>query len=141
VKRGIQTVCVCVLTGCWTSSPPVIVEPAPPPPVYVHRSQPLHSPCEVTVDHIVDVMHDELSRIPDFTDKLDALRDVAVASCDETKWTPELRACFDNTTDNTAIQECQALFTPDQTSDLMRRMTEVLTGLNAPPPVTPTPTP
>ena len=141
MKRGIQTVCVCVLTGCWTSSPPVIVEPAPPPPVYVHRSQPLHSPCEVTVDHIVDVMHDELSRIPDFTDKLDALRDVAVASCDETKWTPELRACFDNTTDNTAIQECQALFTPDQTSDLMRRMTEVLTGLNAPPPVTPTPTP
>jgi hypothetical protein len=33
------------------------------------------------------------------------------------------------------------LFTPDQTSDLMRRMTEVLTGLNAPPPVTPAPTP
>jgi len=123
--------------GCWTAAAPPVVEPPPPPPVVAHRSPPLHSPCEVTIDHIVEVMHVELSRIPDFADKLDDIRDVAVASCDETKWTPELRSCFDNTTDNTAIQECQSLFTPDQTSDLMRRMTEVLTGLNAPPPVTP----
>jgi len=106
--------------GCWTAAAPPVVEPPPPPPVVAHRSPPLHSPCEVTIDHIVEVMHVELSRIPDFADKLD-----------------ELRSCFDNTTDNTAIQECQSLFTPDQTSDLMRRMTEVLTGLNAPPPVTP----
>ncbi|MEO6771476.1 MAG: hypothetical protein ABI467_00450 [Kofleriaceae bacterium] len=125
------------LAGCWTSSPPPIVEPPAPPPVVARHRRPLHSPCEATIDHIVEVMQDELARIPDFADKLDAIRDVAVASCNETEWTPELRACFDNTADNTAIQECQSLFTSDQTSDLMRRMTEVLTGLNAPPPVTP----
>ena len=139
MRVGAVYACVCVLAGCWTNSPPAIVEPAPPPPVVARRSQPLHSPCEITIDHIVEVMHEELARIPDFADKLDAIRDVAVASCDETRWTPELHACFDNTTDNTAIQECQSLFTADQTTDLMRRMTEVLTGLNAPPPVTPTP--
>jgi len=127
------------LTACWTSAQPVAVAPAPEPtPSSLTRhGPPAASPCEVAVDHLVDIERDELAKIPDFADKLDALRDVAVASCDETHWSPELMACFGDTADTSALQQCQSLFTSEQTSDLMRRITEILTGLTTPPPITP----
>jgi hypothetical protein len=45
--------------------------------------------------------------------------------------------CFTDTVDNTALAECQSLFTTEQTTDLMRRISEVMTGQNAPPPISP----
>jgi hypothetical protein len=127
---------VLLLAGCWTTAsqpPPVAPAPQPKPFAEARRAPPRASPCEQAVDHLAEIERDELSKIPDFADKLDALRDVTVASCDETHWSPELMACFNDTADTTALQQCQSLFTSDQTSDLMRRITEILTGLNAPP--------
>jgi hypothetical protein len=126
-----------VLGSCWTTAQPTPVEPATQPPAHVaelRRSIPHASACEIAVDHLVEVERDELAKIPDFMDKIDAIREVTVASCDDTHWSPELMACFGDTVDTTALQQCQSLFTSDQTSDLMRRITEILTGLNAPPP-------
>jgi hypothetical protein len=123
-------------SACWTTkAQPDPVAPTPPPRPFVEarRTPPRASPCEQAVDHLAEIERDELSKIPDFADKLDALRDVTVASCDETHWSPELMACFNDTADTTALQQCQSLFTSDQTSDLMRRITEILTGLNGPP--------
>jgi hypothetical protein len=96
------------------------------------------SPCESTVDHLVEIERDELAKVPDFADKLDAMREVAVASCVETRWSAELLRCFSDTDDTTALSQCESLLTSDQTQDLMRRVTEILTGLTAPPPITPT---
>ncbi|CAN5664342.1 hypothetical protein BH11MYX1_BH11MYX1_44150 [soil metagenome] len=127
-----------LLAGCWTSTPPQVIEPAQPPPsVIAHRPMPRQSPCELTVEHLIDVLHDELANVPDFADKLDTIHDIAVASCDETKWSPEVMRCFSATQDNTALAQCQSLLTMDQTSDLARRMTEVMSGAVSPPPVTP----
>ena len=127
---------VLLLAGCWTTAsqpPPVAPASQPKPFAEARRAPPRASPCEQAVDHLAEIERDELSKIPDFADKLDALRDVTVASCDETHWSPELMACFNDTADTTALQQCQSLFTSDQTSDLMRRITEILTGLNGPP--------
>ncbi len=127
------------VAACWTSTaPPPVAPQLESPPVQVTRHRrPLRSPCEVTIDHLVDIERDEISKIPDFVDKIDTIREVAIASCNETQWSPELMSCFGDTVDNTALAECQSLFTSDQTSDLMRRVTEVLTGVNGPPPITP----
>jgi hypothetical protein len=122
--------------ACWTTAsppPPVMPTPRPTPIVEAHRIAPRVSPCEQAVDHLAEIERDELSKIPDFADKLEALRDVTVASCEEAHWSAELMACFHDTADTTALQQCQSLFTSDQTSDLMRRITEILTGLNGPP--------
>jgi hypothetical protein len=94
-------------------------------------------PCELTVEHLIDVLHDELANVPDFADKLDMIHDVAIASCEETKWSLEVMRCFGDTQDNTALAQCQSLLTIEQTSDLARRMTMVMSGAVAPPPVTP----
>ncbi len=134
----IRGLLIATLAGCWTSTPPQVVEPAPPPPqVALHRAPPRQTPCAITVDHLIDVLHDELANVPDFVDKLDTIHDVAIASCEETKWSPEVMRCFSDTLDNTALAQCQSLLTMEQTADLARRMTEIMTGSIVPPPVTP----
>ena len=125
-----------LLGGCWTAAQTPAIDPPPQQPAHVaevRRSIPRASACEIAVDHLVEVERDELSKIPDFMDKIDAIREVTVASCDDTHWSPALMSCFADTVDTTALQQCQSLFTSDQTTDLMRRITEILTGLNAPP--------
>jgi len=134
----IRTLCLVALAACWTSSAPPAVEPQPPPQVVAKRAtSSARSPCESTVDHLVEVEREELTKVPDFADKLDAMREVAVASCVDTQWSPELMRCFADTNDTSALSQCESLFTSDQTQDLMRRVTEILTGLTAPPPITP----
>jgi hypothetical protein len=131
-----------VLAACWTGSAPPPVEPQPPPQVVAkHATSAARSPCEATVEHLVDVERDELAKVPDFADKLDAMREVAIASCVDTRWSPELMRCFADTDDTSALSQCESLLTSEQTQDLMRRVTEILTGLTAPPPITPAPTP
>lgn len=123
------------LAGCWTSTPPQVVEPAQPAPIVVaHRPRSRQSPCARTVEHLTDVLHDELANMPDFAN---TIHDVAIASCEESKWSPEALRCFSDTLDNTALAQCQSLLTMDQTSDLARRMTEVMSGANSPAHVTP----
>ncbi len=129
---------VLLVAGCWTSSPPRVVEPtSPSPPIVAHRSLPRLSPCALTVDHLIDVLHDELSSLPDFAEKLEQIHGVAIASCEETRWSPEVMRCFGDTVDNTALAQCQSLLTMDQTADLARRVTEVVSGPVSPPPLTP----
>ncbi|MEO8548986.1 MAG: hypothetical protein ABI678_03410 [Kofleriaceae bacterium] len=129
-----------VITACWTSSAPPPVEPQPPPPVAARRvASSARTPCETTVDHLVEIERDELAKVPDFADKLDTIREVAIASCLETQWSAEVIRCFSDTDDTSALSQCESLFTSAQTQDLLRRVTEILTGLNAPPPITPTP--
>jgi hypothetical protein len=99
----------------------------------VARRSPVHrSPCEQTIDHLIDLLHDDLAKVRDFDDKLAALRDAAISSCTEMRWSAELMHCFGETDDNTALQQCQSLVSTDQTSDLMRRVTEVLAGAPTP---------
>lgn len=135
----IRLVLVAGLSACWTGAAQPPAEPPPPPspaPRLVHHLAP-RTPCEITVDHLKDVEHDELSRVPDFADKLDELRDLAVASCEATHWTGELMDCLDHTADSTAVSQCGAFLTADQTQDLMQRIAEALMGLAAPPPIGP----
>ena len=125
-----------VLAGCWTtaSSPrPSSPEPVPKPIAEAHRTIVRVSPCEQAVDHLAEIERDELSKIPDFADKLDTLHDITVASCDDMHWSPELMSCFADVSDASALQQCQSLFTTEQTTDLVRRISELLTGLNGPP--------
>jgi hypothetical protein len=133
VKLGV----VLLVAGCWTSAPPPIVEPAAAAPIVAHRPVPRRSPCALTVDHLIDVLHDELANLPDFADKLETIHGVAIASCEDTHWSPEVMRCFDDTVDNTALAQCQSLLTMDQTTDLARRVTEVVSGASSPPPLTP----
>lgn len=130
-----RAVLLLALSACWTTASPPPAAPTQQPTSFVEarRVAPRASPCEQAVDHLAEIERDELSKIPDFADKLEALREVTVASCDETHWSAELMACFNDTADTTALQQCQSLFTSGQTSDLMRRITEILTGLNGPP--------
>ena len=123
--------------ACWTSTPVTPAEPVPEPtPTVVLRPRPIKSPCEIAVDHVIDISHDELDKLAGsgFTDKLDEVRDVAVESCNETAWSPELVQCFTETFDNAGLSQCQNLMSSDQMSDLMKRITEVLTK---PPAATP----
>ncbi len=127
-----------LLSACWTQAAQPPPAPAPAPitaPIVRHTSS--RSQCEVTVDHLAEIERDELSKVPDFADKLDDLHDLAVSSCEDSHWTVELMQCLDNTVDNTALSQCSSLFSPEQTQDLMRRVTEALTGLASPPPITP----
>jgi len=101
------------------------------------RSHPVKSPCEIAIDHVIDVSRDELDKITDFADKLQLIRDVSVDSCNDQHWSTELIHCFGDTADNSGLAQCQSLLTPDQTSDLMRRITEVLTQPAQPPPISP----
>jgi hypothetical protein len=134
VTRGlvVAATLAATLTGCWTSAQPPPVEPTspePPPPLVIARRSPLRrSPCEQTIDHLIDLLHDDLAKLRDFDDKLSSLRDAAISSCTEMHWSAELMHCFGDTVDNTALQQCQSLVTTEQTSDLMRRVTEVLSS-------------
>lgn len=133
-----RALAVVVLGGCWTaqSTTPVAPPPDPQPPI-VLRSHPVKSPCEIAIDHVIDVSRDELDKITDFADKLQLIRDVSVDSCNDQHWSTELIHCFGDTADNSGLAQCQSLLTPDQTSDLMRRITEVLTQPAQPPPISP----
>lgn len=130
-------VALVTLAACWTSTAPPPVEPTPPPQVAMRRTGSLRSPCDATVSHLLEIEHDELAGIPDYEDKLDAIRDAATASCIEMKWSDELIQCFAGTVDNSALRQCESLVTPDQGNDLMRRITEIVTGSNQPPPLGP----
>ncbi|MFT3692601.1 MAG: hypothetical protein QM831_05640 [Kofleriaceae bacterium] len=134
----IRAALLSALAGCWTqvSQPPPAPPPSAPAPQVARRIV-SRSQCEITVDHLVDVMGDELSKVPDFVGKLDTIRDLAVASCDETHWSGELMNCLETTSDSSVIQQCAVLFSAEQTQDLMQRMTEALTGIGAPPPIGP----
>ncbi len=124
------------ITGCWTtasSRPPTAPEPPPTPITEARRAPVRFSPCEQAVDHLAEIEHEELSKIPDFADKLETLRNITVVSCDDMHWSAELIACFNDTSDASALQQCQSLFTTEQTTDLVRRISEILTGLNGPP--------
>jgi hypothetical protein len=120
-----------VLASCWTASTPPAtpVAPAPEPQVAVtaHRTHAYRSPCEVAVDHVFEVSHDELGALTDFAGRLDSLRSAAIESCNEQHWTTEMLDCLNALADSGGLGACQARLTTDQTSDLMRRLTEILT--------------
>lgn len=123
------------VAGCWTNAPAARpVEPPPDPqPAVSLRPHPMRSPCEVAVDHVIDISREEFDRVVDFAEKLQAIRDASVDSCNETHWSPELLRCFDDTIDSTSLSQCQSMLSADQTSDLMKRITEVLTQPVPPP--------
>jgi hypothetical protein len=121
--------------GCWTTaSAPPVAPPQDPQPTVVFRAHPAKSPCEVAIDHVIEISHEDLDKITDFSEKLPMIRDVSVDSCNEQHWSPELIHCLGETADNSSLAACQSLLTPDQTSDVMRRITEVMTQPSQPPP-------
>ncbi len=122
-----------LLAACWTSTPVVAPTPPPtdpePPATYAsHRPSHYRSPCELAIDHIVEVAHDEIDKIPDLADRLGVIRDAGVASCNETTWAADALRCFEEAVESSDLGRCEGQLTPDQTSDLMRRMTEVMSA-------------
>ena len=124
-----RAVVAVMLAGCWSNTP--VVAPSSPPPdpmpeVTVSSRRPSHyrSPCEVALDHVVDILREEIEKVPDLADKVGAVRDAAVASCNETRWTDDVLRCFGNANEASELGVCQTQLTPDQTTDLMRRLTE-----------------
>ena len=129
--RAIAISPISILAGCWTQTT-ATTPTAPPPdpqPVYVLRSHPMKSPCEVAIDHVLEISHDDLDRV--FAEKLDVIREASIESCSEMHWSQELVQCFTDTTDNSALGPCQSMLTPDQMSDLMKRISE---AMQQPPP-------
>ena len=120
------------LAGCWTSSSQPTTTPVTPPPdpqvaIVAHHTRVYRSPCEVAVDHVFEVSHDELAALTDFAGRLDALRSAASDSCNEQHWTTEMLDCLNALADSSGLGACQSRLTTDQTSDLMKRLTEILT--------------
>jgi len=86
------------------------------------------SPCVTAIDHAIELVRDELDQIATMRERIDLLRDAAVASCEATHWPTESLGCFENATDIAVMQTCQSQLTHDQSQDLSNRMMEVMSA-------------
>jgi len=125
----VRRLAVAALAGCWTSSSPATTPVAPPEPqiAVVQRPRVYKSPCELAADHVFEIARDELEKVADFAGRVDTVRNAAIESCNEQHWSGEMLDCFNALTDAGGLGACVSRLTTDQTSDLMRRLTEVLT--------------
>src|SRR5437016_3584804 len=124
-----------VLGACWTAPatpPPAAPEPVPEtqPPVAFREGR-RHSPCEATAEHVLDVLHDEIDRLP--PELVDKLPQILIDSCTATSWSDDTLRCFNDSGDSQAVQRCQSQLTPDQSSDMMRRVSEAFANSKTPP--------
>lgn len=119
------------VVGCWTASSPPR-EPmrpaqpiADPRPIATKRTP---SRCATAIDHAVELARPELEQISTMKERLGLIRDAVVDSCEATQWSGESLACFEDATVLGEMRNCQATMTSEQTTDLSKRMSDVLSN-------------
>ncbi|HEU0029722.1 MAG TPA: hypothetical protein VFQ53_03745 [Kofleriaceae bacterium] len=119
------------LAGCWTAPPPrepTVVPEAEPVPAATSRAfrTATPRPCTVAVDHAVEISREEIERVTTLRERIEAIRDAAIESCETDHWSDAAISCFANAADGTDVNNCEAQMTSDQRADLDRRMIEAL---------------
>ena len=118
------------VVGCWTTSSPPR-EPIEPPPQFI-AVRPISlkrtpSRCENAIDHALELARPELEAIAIMKERLGLIRDAVVESCEVMQWSNDSLACFEDATVLGEMRNCQSSLTSEQTSDLSKRMSDVLT--------------
>jgi hypothetical protein len=121
---------VLALAGCWTSTPAAtpIAPPDPQQTVVMTRTRPMKSPCEIAVDHVIDIVGNELDKGSPFADKIDPMHAAAIDSCAETHWSTELLDCLGAVEQTSGLGQCESMMTPEQQKDVFKRVTEILSA-------------
>ena len=116
------------LAGCWTSAPAAtpIAPDDPQTTVVARRARPMKSPCEVAVDHVMDIVGGELEKSSPFAEKIDPMHAAAIDSCGETHWSAELIECLGNVDASSGLGQCENMMTPEQQKDIIKRITEIM---------------
>ena len=61
-------------------------------------------------------------------DRIDLIRDAAVASCEATHWSAESLTCFEDAIDTAVMQACQSQLSHEQIQDLSKRMMDAMSA-------------
>ena len=135
-----------VLGGCWsttktagqgpTTTPP---DQETPPPETNISWQPRNkqSPCDLAIARAFETAKDELQQVARIKDQLDEMRAAATESCKATQWSQETLDCFTNAPNGREVIRCTTRLTPEQNTDMERRMNDIFnrTAPTPPPPM------
>jgi hypothetical protein len=130
VKLAVAALAV---AGCWTSTPAAtpVAPPDPQTAMPERRMHPSKSPCELAVDHVMEVVGSDLEKT--LGDKVDPFHAAAIESCTELHWSPEMLECLGNVDQSASLAQCESMLTPDQQKDVFRRISEILSASPATP--------
>jgi hypothetical protein len=116
-----------LVAACWSSTPPP-QQPAPAPvPVATTTPPPARaSRCATVIAHTMDLSRDQLEKLDGVRDHLDAIREAAIASCEEMHWSDEALRCYGDAPTEADVAGCGTTLTLEQNKDLGRRMMQAM---------------
>jgi len=82
--------------------------------------------CARVIDHLFEQSKSEFASSGLSDAFLEEMQELAVATCQETAWSPESLDCYERTESSAEISTCFTAMTPEQQDDFKKRMTELL---------------
>jgi hypothetical protein len=138
-------------SACWTDrSPGRLTTPAPAAPADPTAGGPPSSGirfvsrapnrCAPAIAHVLEQSKADIAGSGMSEAFIQEMQEMAVASCQETQWSPETLACFEGTETSSELTACFKAMLQEQQDDFQKRMTELFqrqSSLSVPPPPPP----